>query len=45
MLKVVDNPNSGGPIGPGVMVTPEGGYVVAQPDLFVFFRCSSDLTS
>ncbi|KAF9048261.1 DWNN-domain-containing protein [Hymenopellis radicata] len=33
MLKVVENPNSGGPIGPGVMVTPEGGYVVAQPDL------------
>ncbi|KAF9017386.1 DWNN-domain-containing protein [Hymenopellis radicata] len=33
MLKVVEIPNSGGPIGPGVMVTPEGGYVVAQPDL------------
>jgi protein MPE1 len=31
MLKAVDNPNSG-TLGPGVMVTPEGGYVVAQPD-------------
>ena len=31
-LKAVDNP-SGARIGQGVMVTPEGGYVVAQPDL------------
>ncbi|KAI0255925.1 DWNN domain-containing protein [Lactifluus subvellereus] len=30
-LKAVDNP-SGARIGQGVMVTPEGGYVVAQPD-------------
>jgi hypothetical protein len=34
MLKAVDNPNSG-QLGQGVMVTPEGGYVVAQPDLYV----------
>lgn len=34
MLKAVENPN--GDIGQGVMVTPEGGYVVAQPDLYVF---------
>ncbi|KAG5654353.1 hypothetical protein H0H81_003811 [Sphagnurus paluster] len=32
MLKAVTNPNSG-ELGQGVMVTPEGGYVVAQPDL------------
>ncbi|KIY65510.1 DWNN-domain-containing protein [Cylindrobasidium torrendii FP15055 ss-10] len=32
MLKAVENPNSTGQIGPGIMVTPEGGYVVAQPD-------------
>ncbi|KAF9073318.1 DWNN domain-containing protein [Rhodocollybia butyracea] len=31
MLKAVENIN--GDIGQGVMVTPEGGYVVAQPDL------------
>ncbi|KXN87414.1 hypothetical protein AN958_08845 [Leucoagaricus sp. SymC.cos] len=31
MLKAVENPN--GDIAQGVMVTPEGGYVVAQPDL------------
>lgn len=31
MLKAVDNPD-GTAIGQGVMVTPEGGYVVAQPD-------------
>jgi protein MPE1 len=30
-LKAVDNPN-GARIGQGVMVTPEGGFVVAQPD-------------
>ncbi|KAI0774785.1 DWNN domain-containing protein [Trametes elegans] len=30
-LKAVDNPTTG-PLGQGVMVTPEGGYVVAQPD-------------
>ncbi|KAH9967203.1 DWNN domain-containing protein [Russula dissimulans] len=30
-LKAVDNP-SGARVGQGVMVTPEGGYVVAQPD-------------
>jgi protein MPE1 len=32
MLKAVENPNSGD-LAQGVMVTPEGGYVVAQPDL------------
>ncbi|RDB20830.1 putative RING finger protein P8B7.15c [Hypsizygus marmoreus] len=32
MLKAVTNPNSG-ELTQGVMVTPEGGYVVAQPDL------------
>ncbi|KAF8809466.1 DWNN-domain-containing protein [Phlegmacium glaucopus] len=32
MLKAVENPNSG-ELTQGVMVTPEGGYVVAQPDL------------
>jgi hypothetical protein len=32
MLKAVDNPSSD-QLGQGVMVTPEGGYVVAQPDL------------
>ncbi|KAG6833007.1 hypothetical protein H0H87_012593 [Tephrocybe sp. NHM501043] len=32
MLKAVTNPNSG-ELGQGIMVTPEGGYVVAQPDL------------
>jgi protein MPE1 len=31
-LKAVENPNKG-EITQGVMVTPEGGYVVAQPDL------------
>ncbi|KAK7687897.1 hypothetical protein QCA50_009116 [Cerrena zonata] len=31
-LKAVESPNTG-PIGAGVMVTPEGGYVVAQPDV------------
>ncbi|ETW79050.1 hypothetical protein HETIRDRAFT_156028 [Heterobasidion irregulare TC 32-1] len=30
-LKAVDNP-AGSQIGSGIMVTPEGGYVVAQPD-------------
>jgi hypothetical protein len=35
MLKAVDNPNAGGELGQGVMVTPEGGYVVAEPDLYV----------
>lgn len=30
-LKAVENPNNG-EIAQGVMVTPEGGYVVAQPD-------------
>ncbi|KAF7308823.1 hypothetical protein MKEN_01082100 [Mycena kentingensis (nom. inval.)] len=30
MLKAVDNPTE---VGQGVMVTPDGGYVVAQPDL------------
>ncbi|THH16960.1 hypothetical protein EW146_g3757 [Bondarzewia mesenterica] len=30
-LKAVENP-TGGQIGQGIMVTPEGGYVVAQPD-------------
>ncbi|KAI0708834.1 DWNN domain-containing protein [Cerioporus squamosus] len=30
-LKAVDNPTTGA-LGQGVMVTPEGGYVVAQPD-------------
>ncbi|KAK1232127.1 Protein mpe1 [Marasmius sp. AFHP31] len=32
MLKAVENPNQG-ELASGVMVTPEGGYVVAQPDL------------
>jgi len=32
MLKAVENPNNG-EMTQGVMVTPEGGYVVAQPDL------------
>lgn len=32
MLKAVENPNSGD-LAQGVMVTPEGGFVVAQPDL------------
>ena len=40
MLKAVENPNTGD-IGSGVMVTPEGGYVVAQPDLYVL-TCLSD---
>ncbi|KAL1747646.1 DWNN domain-containing protein [Schizophyllum fasciatum] len=31
-LKAVENPD-GATLGQGVMVTPEGGYVVAQPDL------------
>ncbi|KNZ74509.1 hypothetical protein J132_06463 [Termitomyces sp. J132] len=34
MLKAVTTPTSG-ELGQGVMVTPEGGYVVAQPDLCV----------
>ena len=34
MLKAVETPNSG-ELTQGVMVTPEGGYVVAQPDLYV----------
>ena len=33
-LKAVDNPTTG-QLGQGVMVTPEGGYVVAQPDSYV----------
>ncbi|KAF9530445.1 DWNN domain-containing protein [Crepidotus variabilis] len=33
MLKAVENPNGAGELGQGIMVTPEGGYVVAQPDL------------
>lgn len=37
MLKAVENP-SNGEIGQGVMVTPDGGYVVAQPDLYVHFH-------
>ncbi|KAF8659827.1 hypothetical protein AX16_001712 [Volvariella volvacea WC 439] len=32
MLKAVETPSSG-ELGQGVMVTPEGGYVVAQPDV------------
>ncbi|PPR08136.1 hypothetical protein CVT24_012350 [Panaeolus cyanescens] len=32
MLKAVENPN-GGEMTQGLMVTPEGGYVVAQPDV------------
>ncbi|KAG6831091.1 hypothetical protein H0H92_012768 [Tricholoma furcatifolium] len=32
MLKAVTNPNNS-ELGQGIMVTPEGGYVVAQPDL------------
>lgn len=30
-LKTVEHPNSG-QLAQGVMVTPEGGYVIAQPD-------------
>jgi protein MPE1 len=37
MLKAVDNPNIA-QLGQGVMVTPEGGYVVAQPDSWVVSR-------
>lgn len=33
-LKAVENPTTG-QLGHGVMVTPEGGYVVAQPDSYV----------
>ena len=36
-LKAVESPNTG-PIGDGVMVTPEGGYVVAQPDVYVLLK-------
>lgn len=36
-LKAVENPNKG-EITQGVMVTPDGGYVVAQPDLWVIIR-------
>lgn len=36
MLKAVENP-TGSDLTQGVMVTPEGGYVVAQPDLQVLF--------
>ncbi|KDQ61733.1 hypothetical protein JAAARDRAFT_31201 [Jaapia argillacea MUCL 33604] len=32
-LKTVDNPLAAGSLGHGVMVTPEGGYVIAQPDV------------
>jgi protein MPE1 len=32
MLKSVDNPDAA-QLGQGIMVTPEGGYVVAQPDV------------
>jgi hypothetical protein len=42
MLKAVDNPSNAQP-GQGVMVTPEGGYVVAQPDSWVV--CLSRLNS
>jgi hypothetical protein len=35
MLKAVENPDST-QMAQGVMVTPEGGYVVAQPDSYVF---------
>jgi len=38
MLKAVDNPNANGELGQGVMVTPEGGYVVAEPDLYAFLE-------
>jgi protein MPE1 len=40
-LKTVDNPNSG-QLAQGVMVTPEGGYVIAQPDSYVSL-CSPSL--
>ena len=33
-LKTVENPDSG-QLAQGVMVTPEGGYVIAQPDSYV----------
>src|SRR5262245_38346590 len=38
MLKAVETP-SNGQLVQGVMVTPEGGYVVAQPDLSGSFVC------
>jgi protein MPE1 len=34
MLEAVDKPTEGGaPLAQGVMVTPDGGYVIARPDL------------
>ncbi|KAG6868955.1 hypothetical protein C0993_007169 [Termitomyces sp. T159_Od127] len=43
MLKAVTTPTSG-ELGQGVMVTPEGGYVVAQPDsCVVVFQSSAGL--
>jgi protein MPE1 len=39
MLKAVETPNNG-ELTQGVMVTPEGGYVVAQPDLYVHLAIS-----
>jgi hypothetical protein len=36
MLKAVENP-SGDQLSQGIMVTPEGGYVVAQPDMCAVF--------
>lgn len=45
MLKAVENP-TGSDLTQGVMVTPEGGYVVAQPDLRVpFYKSFSFIAS
>ena len=36
MLEAVDKPVEGtGPLAAGVMVTPDGGYVIARPDMYV----------
>jgi hypothetical protein len=38
MLESVEKPTEGsGPLAQGVMVTPDGGYVIARPDLWVKF--------
>lgn len=42
-LKAVESPN--GQLGQGVMVTPEGGYVVVQPDVYVLMKVVPSLSS
>jgi hypothetical protein len=38
MLESVEKPMEGsGPLAQGVMVTPDGGYVIARPDLWVSY--------